>query len=338
MAKKKNRMIGPQPKPKAPRRKRNQKVAVPYGIATSHLAKTVCSNLDPFCPHAMGAKLHDENGARSLTFQSRQTTIFTTDANGRLMVFWGYSPRQYYSIATMDITGVVTSWSAATDNNFYSTIGTTSGKWRVVSWGVHVTSMMPYNTASGVYIATEVTEAPVATSQVIGSNAYGAESHISPAPAAEFYFVAKPLSMVANNYIEDVTTVVNNNYTSFVLALMGAPASTAAFAAEVIINYEWIPHTQGSGYNLMTSPSAPYNMQVMAARSIAASSLPVTIHARSTVEAGHQVLDKVEDALEFAARAGGLAMQLAPMGRAAMSAARTVRSLLPSTTRMLTNG
>jgi hypothetical protein len=294
----------------------------------NNMSEMTCSNLDPFCPAAIGAKLYDENTAKSLTYQSRDVQTFSSNGQGQSMVYFTCAPVRASSSATI-VANVTTAWGAWTTNTFFGGISSACGKWRVVSWGIHIISIAPYNTASGSYVISEVTEDMTANvGQNVAATNYGGDSVIAMIPGNEFYLVGKPLGSNATTYTQGVGTNVLNAYTGFVIVVNGMPINTPTYTAELIVNYEWIPTAVSSGYNNIATRSAPSVPAVMDARSNAAGLLPLALPARSPVAVSHTIMDTVDKVLNVGTKVLGMASMFYPPLRPAAMIGAGVRSML----------
>lgn len=218
------------------------------------LVEKVCSNYDPFCQAARGAKLFDENTAPSLTYSSRDVFPLTTNANGVALVWFNGSPSNTWATATV-VAGAVTAWTAA-QSTFYNNV-TLAGlaRWRTVSGGIRYMTTQAWSTATGHMIVTETTESldVAVVGQVAGSLTLGPLAHTIPLRDAQFTCVQRQLGMNAKTYKE--ATSHNPYYTGFTVYANGTPSTTIGYI-EVVVNYEWIPDAS-TVYQAFSTPAAP---------------------------------------------------------------------------------
>jgi hypothetical protein len=299
--------------------------------SSNSLNEKVCSQLDAFCPAACGAKVYDTNSSRSLTFQARQTVSIQLDTNGYACYYFTSNPNYISNKATIT-SNLVASWAGGQGTQFASTLTTTIGKWRVVSWGIHVMSVQSYNNAQGMYIISDVTEnAGASTGQDPNSFTNGQGTTVVPVPGAEFFWTGKPLGMPATEYVEAYNTAVYNNYTQCLLTVVGGStgATPNVALADVCINYEWIPSNVSGGttYNQLTSAAAPNIPAVMDSRANAAATLPIVVPSKGIIEYGNEVMNKVEGAINLGMRVGGAVATALPMFRGYKMLGSAIRSM-----------
>lgn len=219
-----------------------------------NLVERVCSNYDPFCQMAMGAKMFDENTVPSLTYQNRMVVGVNTDANGVALVWVNPSVTQYVNTATI-VAGAVNAWTTS-DTNFAATVGTSGiHKWRVVSSGVRFFTTQAWTTASGYINVTEATD--TFNSAVVGQTAssvrLGPRMKSLPLRDAKFTMVHRSKGMQARTYRD--YTDLDSGYSGTILYFNGT-ASTLVGYFEVITNFEWLPDA-GTQYQYYTTPAAP---------------------------------------------------------------------------------
>lgn len=240
--------------------------------AFSSLTSMVCSNSNPFCPEANGAKLYDDNSSRSLTFQDRFIVSVSTDANGNAFIAVGTGARTGSNVATVTA-GAVASWAGWSAGGFYGTLSTAAGTYRAVSSGFRWRTTQAWTDATGYIILTEHVDDPTANTGYGFNNArLGPTSELFPVRDADLYFVAKPQGMAATSYT-DIASTATLPFTIGTLAISGATASTTIGVIEVIVNYEWLPLI-GTAYGTLSTPAAPSNPVVMQTRSLVLSKTP----------------------------------------------------------------
>lgn len=270
MAKTKNVKAKKQKKQKNGNR-RVRPVASPIG-SYSKLGSMVCSNSNPFCQEANGAKLYDDNSSRSLTYQDRFLVTVTTDANGAAFIALGTGARTGSNVATVTA-GLVSAWAGWTAGGFYNTLSSAAGSYRAVSSGFRFRTTQAWTSATGTLIVTEHVDDPTTTTGYAGYNArLGPSAELFPLRDADVYFVAKPQGMAATSY-QDIASTSPLPFTIATIAITGASASTQVATIEVIVNYEWLPLI-ATAYATLSTPAAPSNPTVMQSRSLVLSKVP----------------------------------------------------------------
>lgn len=320
-------------KKKKKNKNKNKQQRMGMSVGYDSLHEKVCSQLDAFCPAAAGAKVYDTNSSRSATYQVRQTVPLVLDANGAAMYYFSSNPNYLYNTANSIVAGNVSTWVGGTANAFNIALGNVIGKWRVVSFGVHVMTTQSYNTAQGLYIVSDVTEnSGASTGQSVGSFTNGQAANAVPVPGAEFFWTGRPTGMTATEYVEGYNTAVYNNYTQCLIGITGGTASagTVVGLADICINYEWIPSNVAGGvvYNQITTPAAPSIPVVMDARANAASQVPTVVTSRGFSEYAKEILSKAETGLEIGMRTGRLLSNAIPMFRGYRMLGSAVQSMI----------
>lgn len=233
-----------------------------------NLATAICSQSNPFCPEANGAKLMDENSARSVTWQHRSSATISSDAAGLAMVAVSGGALDMIRLATL-AAGVTSAWGASVNSSLYTTIGTTSGdQQRIVSWGFRFKTTLPYTTASGLMIVTETSADIVNVTSAVGQDPgnmrLGNVAESYAVRDGDIYFIGRPLGAPSNEY-QNINNPGSGHFTTALLALTGCAASSVIGYLETVINYEWTPRI-GTSMAVMATPAAPANPAVLTAR------------------------------------------------------------------------
>lgn len=325
MAKKKQQQSAPKKQRKQKSKPRRPKQ---MGTMDPTLMHAICSNINPFCPEAQGAKLYDDNSAPSAVFQCRQLFNVTTDANGIAAIYLTANPSAALYQGTV-VASAVTGWGVATTNNFYTSYAGNCDTYRVVSWGFRYRTTLPWTTATGNLIVVQDSERNMSsfTGQSIQSVSQGLAADYTPLRDASIECVGKPAGMSSLAYINIGATMPG--YSTFNLYISGAPASSVVGTIEVVVNYEWQAIPGGLGQ--FSSKAAPSVPDVLTIRSKAASDRPLMDRFVDTITSDHSWMGTVANNMRSAAYLAGTVASFTPYGRTAkmlMGAASAVPRIL----------
>lgn len=280
---------------------RNRKPTIP-----TELIHAVCSNTDPFCEHALNAKVYDTNSNRSLTFQSRDLITVTTSASGEAFIILTQNPFKAYAPAATFAAGAVATWPGAyTVNSFYNQYNSTGGSWRVVSWGYKYYTTQAWTSAIGSVIITEIggLDPSLITGQVVASLVNGSKAKVSALRDAVMTFIGRPSGEASNMYVTGFGTSDFNDWTLSYLAITGATASTVVGSIELVVNYEWLPRS-ASGLGPIATAAAPNIPVVNQLRANAYSVMDTIQTVKDVGETSYSVLKTIKDVAETAVAIG----------------------------------
>lgn len=222
-----------------------------------NLVPAVCSIFDPFCPQAAGAKWPDGTIYKTLTYQNRFTVTVTTGAGGAAVIW--VVPGLAFNYATNSPAAGTVTWPST-----MSLGGTSPANWqfgRVVSAGVKVIPTASMTNTSGYFVVTEIMEfAAGGASSSVGAMS-DVEMYTQPASGGEFCWVSRagPLGHTFRRLDANTTYQTDTaDRSCLMVTLVGGPASVAAFAAEVTVNWEYY-FTAQDAMNLAATPSPPAN-------------------------------------------------------------------------------
>lgn len=241
---------------------------IAHGGADHALVARVCSQLDPFCVAAKGAKQYDGSSLRSIPVSCRGYLSLQTDANGMAIVAFGMDPFKSWRAATTIAGQVPTAWGGA--NAYSGMIGTASTtKFRLVSGGVSVRSITSSMTNQGVIgigvlpqSASFVTLGPLDVNKVTE----WPENIRTPVkdPRGLTAFV-KNDNLVAREFTKSPAVagsdITSHGTTPLVVYCVGSNPSTAIAHIEYVFNYEVTFDVQDGLYALAT-PANPDNSLV----------------------------------------------------------------------------
>lgn len=238
------------------------------------LIHKVCGQTDPFCQHAVGAKMFDRSSAPSITIQCRAFATITSDASG--YAAWSFSgdPFQGYALAGLTA-GAVTSWFAASKPSEWTNfISPNMLQYRIVSSGFRLFCTAAPLSASGTLMVATLSDLPSATiGMTISSNLYTEVARYTIA-GHESVWHSKPVS--AGQYTEYVNVAAgngSNGVTNALVYIAGAPASTSMLSVEMIWNVECTPDTN-NGMARMATPAFRHVSQIEDAASNTTAKIP----------------------------------------------------------------
>ncbi len=235
------------------------------------LVTAVCSQTDPFCSHARGAKLYDRSSTPSIGYQFQQLITMTTNASGLAVteITAGGFNMGVRSAATFTGSAVAT-WGSYVVPTAASWLTSNAYSARVVSFGVRAFNIVSPMNASG--LVTVATAASTQSAYDTSSPDYQ-ELERYTLNAHESTWVGKPVVADFSNYtvVASVSTTVPTQWTRCYLTVEGGPASTAALSLEIVWNVE-ITLLQGTQVNLAT-PAAPHVSAIEDATAITQGSL-----------------------------------------------------------------
>lgn len=323
MSKKNNKktvlMIGPLQKgqntrPRARKtRKQKKKSAVPHA-----LHEAICSNYDPFCSAAVGAKLHDRNTSPSLTFHTKSITPIVTDAAGYAFTWVTPDPLNAFNKGTI-VAGNVTAY-VNLSNEFYNTLvgPGIANQWRVVSYGCKYYTTQSWTNATGLIITSEINGNYTATTGLsVTTTTLGSIVKSMPLRDANIQFIGRPRGVEAEDY-EALAGAGDLGYTTWAISMSGATVSTTVGYLELIVNYEWIPYVFNA-YNQLATAAAPHNPAVMDGRARVAEKVSPINFTGS--------LDQVRGAMVNAAAVG---KEVQETVKTASNLYQTVKPLIPA--------
>jgi hypothetical protein len=215
----------------------------------------ICSQIDPFCGHAVGAKVASTTvGALTGTFQERQYLNFGTDANGNGFYIISNSLSDSYASGTQAANGSILTVNAFTNYPSYTSFGgaNSTAAYRPVSWGFKFTYTGSDYNNQGTKYAVRLPAANPTTlaSSLIGAtpailSSYIPESSVTRLPEPLVY-IGRPQSQMAHeNFISVAPTDLGDfeqvPWGGIVLVgVNGAQASSTSIGIiEIVINYEY---------------------------------------------------------------------------------------------------
>jgi len=203
----------------------------------------VCGQTDPFCSHALGARIPDGNAGRSLTYQVRGSLILGANAAG----IGGVVLKCNYPYQVILATGVSTTLTWVTTPTAFpgaSAFSNSVGYWRCVSFGVRLGSILNATNNGGFMIVNSTATIPATITppdmeyddaKMVPLNNFTGSTWISKRLSNyALYQALDQNSSVGYPYTTD-------EYTSCIVTIAGCTPSTNALLLEVVTNYEFTP-------------------------------------------------------------------------------------------------
>jgi hypothetical protein len=222
---------------------------LPHGLHAQ-----VCSQLDPFCGHAVGAKVASPTtGSLTGTFQERQYLNYTTDANGNCFYLISNSLSDSYASGTSNASGTILTVNAFTNYPSYTSFGgaNSTASYRPVSWGLKFTYTGSDYSNQGTKYAVRLPASNPTTlaSSLIGASpatlsSYIPESSVTRLPEPLIY-IGRPQSQMAHENFISVAPTDLGDFEQIpwggivLIGVNGAQASTSVGIVEIVINYEY---------------------------------------------------------------------------------------------------
>jgi len=219
----------------------------------SNAHSQLCGQLDPFCPHSIGAKVASEaTGALTATIQEKVYIPLLTDANGNVAYLLNNGMANSYSTVSQLANGNINNIPGYVNNQIYTSLGgtTATAEYRIVTWGFTFNYTGSDYNNQGVKCAMRIptTSLTQLSTDLIGVNpftlrTYLPESHLSRLPTPLIYIGRPQTQMSHEEFVpvqpSDAADSENNPWGAVVLfAISGAAASSTVGYLELIINYE----------------------------------------------------------------------------------------------------
>ena len=238
------------------------KGAIPRGVV-----EKVCSQIDPFCGHANGAKLFDSNATKTIPWQIRSFQTITTDANGSAAVMLQPCLSSFYRTAQTITGSDVTAWNAYSTVEDYTNMLTYFQEYRIVNCGARVISQASATSSQGII---HMITLPEVSPDINWSSNHFPEIDRYTLAGADLHWISKPHAQ--NDVFQAiVTTGMPNN--ALCVAVSGAAAATSVAAIEIVMNVEFTPDTESS-FSRVASNAAPCSVAIQQAASNAVHVIP----------------------------------------------------------------
>lgn len=233
------------------------------GAVPRALKQAVCSQVDPFCPHAQGAKRYGSDASYTIPMAIRKFVSIGTNASGDACLHFSTKLDNMYATAGTVVSGVPGTWYY-NDAPDYANFSSYFSAFRVVNSGIRVFSQVSATASQGVVHAiVQKTDLTLAQGVDLTSS-FHEEVERYPLAGVDLHIIAKPDGEAANTWhpINELTTAYNDIYIGFT----GCAASTTVAAAEIVMHVEFQPITN-STWGQLSSPPAPAHPLIQAAAS-----------------------------------------------------------------------
>lgn len=263
-----NRRRRPQPNPQPNvatqprtrrRRRRTRRGRGPQSAANEALIERICSQTDPFCEAARGAKLFDRDTSQSVGVQIREFVALTTDASGQCTLQINPRLNDYRRTAATYTGATVATWNAASDIPSYAALGALYDMYRIVSIGARVVPIVAPLSASGLVVWQTTNSAEDVD---LTSDTYN-EVHRESLHDCKGAWVGKRYH---NTSDYEAFTSTGENMQTVNISVYAGPASTTVLGVEIVMNIEVVPIGDQAGA-LYATPAWPHDLTVESATS-----------------------------------------------------------------------
>jgi hypothetical protein len=300
------------------------------GFGAEAKAQHLHGGTNPFSIEADGSKIPDSNTSKTQGIQLKQSYPMTSLASGELYHQFSANLMDMHQYATAFTGNAVSAWSAAQDSDYVTSLNAQYSRYRVVSWGIRIFTVLAPTEQSGSLIfqtADEIIAAPDHGSYLFE------EAKSFAVDDLEVVFIGSETDEVRRNYrlIDAAGTGAGARDIGMNFLYVGGtglPASKQCFTAEVVMNIELQPLALTTG-SLMASPAAHHDPIGMAAIANTHVSLPSfhtgglkAIGARIAKTLGSRLMDLVET------RIPGVGMLRDAFGRPLSNTRRTKGRLM----------
>jgi len=197
--------------------------------------KAVCSNTDPFCKHADGAKQFGSGSQSTIPIQCKTSGFIRTNGTGRAAIqIRGSIKNTFRGVSTWTVNKTAT-WETSQDVPEYADISSYDGQYRVVSFGVHLYNQTAATDSQG--IVTLQTTSNFDDVMDLRSSMY-IDSKRQSLAGADLYWIGKPQDL-RQDFID--VTDTSNSYSCLTIMVEGGAYDTAVLGYDIVLNIEWYP-------------------------------------------------------------------------------------------------
>jgi hypothetical protein len=220
--------------------------------ANEKLVSAVCSQIDPFCVHAIGAKLYDRDASRSVAYQVQYFDTITSSSSGQAAIFVRPRVVGFYATASGFSGSTVSTWGAAQNIPDETNLASLFDYYRVVNLGVRVFGTTAATASQGVV--------HIFTTNSVGlpdwSTSLYEEVARFPIADCDAHWIAKPFGNEYGTYQLFAASV--SSMTSLYIMVSGAEAATSVLGVEVTMNLELLA-SEGETMSRLATDPAPHN-------------------------------------------------------------------------------
>jgi len=244
-----------------------------FGAAARH--KHLHGNSNPFSVEADGSKIPDGNTSKTVALQVKQTISMSSDASGKLYHQFQANLMDMHMYALTFSGAAVATWSASEDSDYVTALNTQYSRYRVVSWGIRIFTVLSPTEQSGSIVcqsADELHANPDYTSYLFEEVKSFATDDL------EVVFIGKETDARRRQYrlIDAAGTAAAARDVGMNILYVGGsglPASKQCFTAEIVMNIECQPLSLTTG-SLLATPAAHHDPIGLAAVANTHASIP----------------------------------------------------------------
>jgi len=260
------------------------------------LVEAVCSQIDPFCKYAVGAKMYDSSTWPSHTITSRKLIEVVTDANGAYALRFDSLPANYYKEATTIVSNVVTVYGSANEMTNYAQQNVLYSHFRIVTSGLKFFSSVDEDKSKGLVTVMTDYENDESVLHGLLSTAVADVSRTRLRDAEVTWIAVSSTATGEYREFDSTATADDPQNSRCVFAITGATASTSVGYLELVTHYE-CRSNYASAAAASTTPAAPRNHLVTSIVSNVAKQLePATI--ANHITTGKRVVKAIEDVMD----------------------------------------
>lgn len=216
----------------------------------------ICSQIDPFCPGAVGSKIGDNNSRPTLPYTQRLTFTVTANANGLALFQISERASACAIPITVNSLGVGTSYGVGIVPSDQADVEASFTGYRVVSTGVRVMCSANVTESKGIVTLATVPENLSATPGLASTDGTSYPEYERYALAGlDANWISKPDGVEAHQFTPFTDYAAR---TKLILGFSGCTPSTAIAQVEVILHYEYEAKV-GDFASRMTTPAAKSN-------------------------------------------------------------------------------
>lgn len=278
----------------------------PRGLMNTKFYERVCSQINPFCAEALGAKIHDVSSAKTLTSCVRKIINITTNADGN--AFYTFLPNLVLigTVATIDGGGTITAFTGLGAVPNYVAYDENCKRYRTVSFGTRFVPTVAALENSGALIATEL-DFPPSTGTNYNSVNLSPVNIVRSIPGDPLFFVSRPTDIEYTDFKTIDSGEPAGQRTCVSIAITGAQPSTTIGIVEFVMNVELVPtaNTVGGLFPTTAAPAVPLIQNVA---SNVQRDMPV-LHSGTQESLTNMVMDEVKAVSSTVIAAGGNALR-----------------------------
>lgn len=281
------------------------------GLMDNTFYAKVCSQVNPFCAEAVGAKIYDIASAKTLTSCIRYLQPITTNANGDAMVFFRGQLLSFGSVATV-VGGIVTAWVATGSVPNYADYLANCSRYRIVSFGVRCVPTVASSVASGLLVCTEVDTAPPITTTGVSSLNIAPVNIVRSVPGDPLFWVSRPTDLEYTDFkpINDGSSDLQR--TMCTISVVGSTPSAVVALCEIVMNIELVPLSGTIGALFPTAPNRAVPQIMDVSSDVLRNINP--IHSGSESSFAATLENEVKSLANTALKSGGSYLRSAVMG------------------------